>query len=346
MIDLGILAEPEGHLGKPDVSHLDSKLALQWYRAMKLIRSVEETLGDMVATGEVRCPCHLGIGQEAVAVGICTHLRTTDKIFGAHRSHSHYLALGAPVIGLLAEVLGKNSGCARGFGGSMHLMAREYGLVGTVPIVGATIPIAVGAGMAARMDGNQNIAVSFLGDGAAEEGVFHESLNLAKTANSAILFVVENNLYASHLHIGERQPSNSIARFAEAHGVKYSIVDGNDISSVSSESQKLIEYSRVNQAPTLIEAVTYRWRGHVGHREDDDVGVERSGNLSSWKRSDPIGRFVDALVTAGKIEMSEITAIDNEIDATISDALATARRAEFPQTQRTMDIVYHAKDRT
>jgi len=345
VIDLGILAEPEGHLGKPDVSRLDPQLALQWYKSMKLIRRLEETLGDMVSTGEVRCPCHLGIGQEAVAVGICTHLRPTDKIFGAHRSHSHYLALGAPVIGLLAEVLGKDSGCARGFGGSMHLIAREHGLIGTVPIVGATIPIAVGAGIAARMDGNQDIAVSFLGDGAAEEGVFHESLNLAKTANSAILFVVENNLYASHLHIGERQPSNSIARFAEAHGVKYSIVDGNDISSVSLESQKLIEYSRANQAPTLIEAVTYRWRGHVGHREDDDVGVERSGNLPSWKLSDPIGRFVDALITAEKITTSEITKLDDEIDTTIADALSAARHAEFPQLQRTMDIVYHAKDR-
>ena len=344
MIDLGILAEPDGHLGKPDVSHLDPQIALEWYRSMKLIRRVEETLGDMVSTGEARCPCHLGIGQEAVAVGICTHLRPTDKVFGAHRSHSHYLALGAPVEGLLAEVLGKDTGCARGFGGSMHLIAREYGLVGTVPIVGATIPIAVGAGIAARMDGNQGIAVSFLGDGAAEEGVFHESLNLAKTANSAILFVVENNLYASHLHIDERQPSNSIARFAKAHGVKYSIVDGNDISSVSSESLKLIEYSRTYQSPTLIEAVTYRWRGHVGHREDDDVGVERSGNLPSWKLSDPVGRFIDALMTAKKITKVEIAAADNEIETIISNALFTARQAEFPQLQRTMDIVYQARN--
>ena len=246
---------------------------------MLRIRLTEEKIGEGVADGTIKCPCHLAIGQEAAALGVALHLRKTDRAFGAHRSHAHFLAMGGSLHGLFAEVLGKDTGVSRGMGGSMHLLAREDGFFGSVPIVGATIPIAVGAGLAAKMDGTGDIAVSFFGDGATEEGAFHESMNLARVLDAPVLFACENNMYSSHLHIDLRQPSNSVARYATAHGVPSIVVDGNDVVAVARAVGEALVTMRAGGGPFMIECVTYRWRGHVGHREDEDVGVLRKHDL-------------------------------------------------------------------
>ena len=158
---------------------MTEEMLRSFFRMMTLIRSVEERIGELVESGEVRCPCHLYIGQEAVAAGVCAALRRGDTAWGTHRSHGHYLALGADLTALFAEILGRTGGCSKGRGGSMHLFAREQGILGTVPIVAATIPLAVGAGLASKLRGEQAVSVAFFGDGATEEGHFHESLNLA-----------------------------------------------------------------------------------------------------------------------------------------------------------------------
>ena len=201
---LGDLADPSYYCGPIDLGNIATEHLLQAFRSMVIIRYAEEAVADLSISGEAKCPCHLGIGQEAVAVGISKHLRVTDRVFGGHRSHAHYLALGGSLDKMMAEILGKATGASRGMGGSMHLFAPEIGFHGSVPIVGATIPIAAGAALAAKMDGKGDVAVGYFGDGACEEGVLHETLNMAAVMNLPCIFVCENNLYSSHLDIGAR----------------------------------------------------------------------------------------------------------------------------------------------
>jgi pyruvate dehydrogenase E1 component alpha subunit len=311
------------------------------YRDMTTIRRAEETIADLYRAEETRTPVHLGIGQEAVAVGVSAHLNKGDRIYSGHRGHSHYLAMHAPLRGIMAEVLGRATGASGGMGGSMHLYAPESGFHGSVPIVGATIPIAVGAGIACKMDGEGQVAVCYFGDGACEEGVLHESLNLARVMDLPVLFVCENNFYSSHLDIHLRQPSNSVARFAEAHRVDHRVVDGNDVMAVAQSASDLIASARAGNGPGFLEAVTFRWRGHVGPEADIDVGVRRSPEeLAAWKRRDPVRRLVDALVHDRGVDKSRFDEIDAEIDAAIDEAVSFARASEYPPTRVLMDYVY------
>jgi len=231
--ELGGLADPARFIEPIDVGNESAAVLRRQLASMLTIRFAEEAIGGLVESGHARAPCHLGIGQEAIAVGVSAVLTANDRVFGGHRSHSHFLALGGDVYKLIAEVLGKVDGASRGMGGSMHLYDRSVGFYGSVPLVGATIPLAVGAGLAAKLDKGDAVGVTYFGDGAAEEGVFHESLNLAAAFALPVLFVCENNLFSSHLDIALRQPSDRIARFGEAHRVQSRTVDGNDVVAVA-----------------------------------------------------------------------------------------------------------------
>lgn len=222
----------------------------------------------------------------------------------------------------------------------MHLFDGERGLMGTVPIVAGTIPLAAGAALAAKKDGRGDIAVAYFGDGATEEGAFHESLNLAAVWKLPILFVCENNLYSSHMHIGLRQPANRVARFAEANCVPSSTIDGNDVVHVSAAVRPMVERARAGEGPSFLEAVTYRWRGHVGHREDEDVGVERGAALAVWKGRDPIRRLTDALVSAGRLDERALAAMVHAVQLEVEDAWRRAESAEFPAVPGLLDGVY------
>lgn len=338
-VALGDLADPSAHQEPLILRDRSTDELTGLFRTMTLIRKCEEAVGNLVAGGEARCPCHLAIGQEATAVGVGSVIRPSDRCFGAHRSHGHYLALGGPVHDLFSEILGKERGCSHGFGGSMHLRHPEGGLFGTVPIVAATIPIAVGAALAAKLDGSNDIAVSFFGDGATEEGVFHESLNLASSMGLPILFVCENNLFSSHLHIQERQPADSISRYARAHRVRTAVVDGNDVVAVADLARDLVDAIRENHQPVLIEAVTYRWRGHVGHREDIDVGLERDKQLELWKGRDPIRRLADALIAHRGVQRSDLSLVEKDVEAELQDALLAARAADYPPEEQLLAAV-------
>ena len=338
--ELGILADPTQLTEPLNIEGCNPELLISQLKRMILIRRVEETIADMVATGEARCPCHLAIGQEATAVAVAAHLTPKDRIFGCHRSHAHYLALGGDPYTLFAEVLGRVTGCAGGMGGSMHLYDPAHGLLGTVPIVAATIPIATGAALAAKMDNGTDIAIAFFGDGATEEGVFHESLNLASVLGLPIIFVCENNLFSSHLHISLRQPYNSITRYAVAHGISAKVVDGNDVVAISRAASELVQQARDNRKPAMLETVTYRWRGHVGHREDLDVGVKRSEELILWKYRDPIRRLAQALENQSFLSPEALTAMHDELDSLTSEALEEARKAPYPADSQLLDCVY------
>jgi pyruvate dehydrogenase E1 component alpha subunit len=225
-------------------------------------------------------------------------------------------------------------------GGSMHLIDLEHGLRGTVPIVGSTIPIATGAALAAKMDGRGDIAVSYFGDGATEEGVFHESMNLAATLRLPVLFVCENNLFSSHLHISLRQPRDSVSRYATAHDVPAARVDGNDVIAVADAADEAIARMRREPGPSFIEAVTYRWRGHVGPRDDEDVGVRRKDDLVVWRKRDPVRRLYDALLEAAEMDSQKLEIMEGEVLAEVASAWAQAELDPFPPPESLLSRVY------
>jgi TPP-dependent pyruvate/acetoin dehydrogenase alpha subunit len=323
-----------------DISEVDKDVLVDMLRKMIIIRKAEEKIAEHVETGKIKCPCHLGIGQEAVGVAVAMVMRKTDRAFGAHRSHTHYLALNENTFALFAEALGKFEGCSHGMGGSMHIVDNENGFKGSVPIVGATIPIATGGGLAAKMDKTGDIAISYFGDGACEEGVLHESLNMASVMNLPVLYVCENNLFSSHLHIDLRQPSNTTARFAQAHRIKNATVDGNDVVGMYNLLQKEISEIRETSAPYFLEAFTYRWRGHVGHREDIDVGVKRGDDLKAWKQRDPIKRLVLSMIEASIFTENEYSLLLEEIQEKVEADWILADQAPFAQEDFLLKPVY------
>ncbi|HOM16620.1 MAG TPA: thiamine pyrophosphate-dependent dehydrogenase E1 component subunit alpha, partial [Thermoguttaceae bacterium] len=241
-------------------SEKETVLFIHMYRMMRRIRRFEEVAADLVAAGEVKCPCHLYIGQEAIAVGVCAALEPEDTIWGNHRSHGHYLAKGGDLHAMMAEILGRETGCAGGRGGSMHLVAKEVGILGTVPIVAGTIPLAVGAGLAYKLQGKRHVAAAFFGDGATEEGHFFESVNLAALYRLPVIFVLENNLYASHMHLSERRPLDNLDQIGGLFGIPSIRLDGNDVLAVYRAAVEAASRARTGQGPSLLECRTYRWR--------------------------------------------------------------------------------------
>lgn len=323
-----------------DIAGVEASLLREQLRSMLVIRYAEERIGDMVTAGKIACPCHLGIGQEAVAVGVSANLRPSDRIFGGHRSHSHYLALGGDLYRMFAEVLGKADGTSGGMGGSMHLFDDKIGFLGSVPIVAATVPLAVGAALSAKRRKTTDVGVTYFGDGAAEEGVVHESLNFAATFKLPVLFVCENNFFSSHLHIRLRQPDATVSRYARAHKIRTEIVDGNDVVAVAAATKRLVDAARAGEGPGFLEAVTYRWRGHVGPREDIDVGVARKENLAIWKQRDPVRRLVDALCARGDFDQGAFEAMRTDVLRAVDEAWRRADAAAYPPESALLDLVY------
>ena len=324
-----------------DISALSSKDLIEQLTSMIRIRQAEVKIAEMRRDGHIGGPVHLGAGQEAIAVGISSHLRKSDRVFSAHRSHAHLLALGTDVRKLFAELLGKATGLTHGMGGSMHLWDQPNGFYGSVPIVAGTVPLAVGAGLAAKMQKSGDVAVAYFGDGAAEEGVVQESLNLASQLGIPILFVCENNFFSSHMHISQRQPIHSVARFAEANNIDSEVVDGNNVASVSEAAARLIAQSRARNVPGFLEVVTFRHYGHVDWREDIDVGVNRSASeVEKWKSRDPINRLKRAILEKKILTDSEIESIYLNINSEIETAWKLATCDPYPAESELLRTVY------
>ena len=335
------LSNPEEFQSPIDIKGFDVDVLMPMLKSMVLIRKTEHQLALGRKTGLIGGPVHLGAGQEAIAVGISQHLQCTDRVFGAHRSHSHVLALNPDFYRLFAEVLGKETGFSKGMGGSMHLFDQPSGFYGSVPIVAGTVALAVGAAMAAKMQKTSDIGVVYIGDGAVEEGVVHESFNLAKIQNAPVLFVIENNLFASHMHISLRQPSSAISRFAKANEIPYELVDGNDVVEVSHAAKRLISDIRSGKGPRLLELVTYRFYGHVDWRDDVDVGVERSlDDIEQWKARDPIVRLSKSMRESGFLSESQESTLNQKLDKEIDVAWNRAMNDPYPSDEATLKYVY------
>jgi len=313
------------------------------HTSMLRIRLFEERVADLVERGEVKCPCHLYIGEEAIAVGVCAALERKDYVWGGHRSHGHYLAKGGDAEAMMAEIFGRISGCARGRGGSMHLLACDAGILGTVPIVAATIPIAVGAGLAAKLRKSGEVSVSFFGDGATEEGHFHESVNMAALYKLPVVFVCENNLYSSHMHISERRPLDNLDRIGELYGIPGQRMDGNDVEAVHRAAIAAVTRARGGEGPSLLECRTYRWRGHVGPSWDMDVGVKRKNELQEWLPRDPLARTRKNLLEKG-VRESELGRVEEKVRAEIDETVRKAREAPLPDKSELMEHVFSEKE--
>lgn len=294
-------------------------------QAMLRIRLAERRIADLYAEQEMRCPTHLAIGQEAIPAAISLHLAETDLVFSGHRSHGHYLAKGGDMAAMFAELYGKATGCAAGKGGSQHLIDLSVGFMGAAPILASTISVGVGAAWAARLDGSDQVSVIYFGDGATEEGAFHESMNFAAVHRLAVIFVCENNLYSVHSAMEIRQPDRAISALGTAHGMTAMDVDGNDAGAVSRVAAAALVRARSGQGPTFIEAKTYRWMEHCGPNDDIPLGYRTGEELDDWKARDPITRLAEGGAT-GLLE--DLT---REIEAEIDAAVAFAKDSPFPE---------------
>jgi len=301
------------------------------YFEMLRIRMVEQKISELYSEQEMRCPVHLSIGQEAVAVGVCDHLEQSDIVMSAHRAHAHYLAKGGNLKSMLAELYGKANGCAMGKGGSMHLVDLQSGFFAAVPIVGSTIPIAVGVAWAFKLKKSRNIVTVFLGDGATEEGVFFESLDFASLKNVPILFVCENNFYSVYSQLNVRQsPNRKIVGLAESHGIKSYSGNGNNINQVSEIAKEAIDYIKLKDAPAFIELETFRWLEHCGPNDDDFLGYREKDELKTWLKRDPLNTFENLLVNNNQLSKDKILEIREIISTEIDDAFKFAKESPFP----------------
>ena len=338
---LSKLLNPQEFHNPISIEGQDIKILKKILNLMLTIRKAEQQLALAKKNGLVGGPVHLGVGQEAIAVGISQNLKKTDRVFGNHRSHSHLLALNPDFYKLFAEVLGKETGFSKGMGGSMHLIDQSNGFYGSTPIVAGTVPLAVGAAIASKMQNLKDIGVSYIGDGAVEEGVVHESFNLAKVLKAPVLFVIENNLFASHMHISLRQPSETVSRFAEANHIPHKLLDGNDVVAVAQNSKEVIDNIRNGKGPAVLELITYRWYGHVDWREDIDVGVERSmEDIKDWKARDPIHRLSQSMINSKIWTKEEEQEICEKIDNQIQIAWEKAMNDSYPSKDSILEFVY------
>jgi 2-oxoisovalerate dehydrogenase E1 component len=304
------------------------------YRTMQLIRQAEEQLARCYARQLVHGACHTYVGQEAIAAGVGLHLREDDAVFSTHRGHGHALAKGLPVEELFAELFGRATGCSRGRGGSMHLFAPEIGLMGTSGIVGPSILQATGAGYAFRLAKTDRVGVAFFGDGATNNGAFHEGLNLASIWKLPVLFVCENNQFATEVPFQSAAGNPDVAARALGYGMPGVQVDGNDARAVAAAAGEAVERARAGQGPTLIECLTYRTRPHSEGMGDYTYRTREE--VEEWRRRCPIQRLRAAHPEAA----AEFDQIDQEVDASVAAATKAAEEAPWPSAEDATTHVY------
>jgi pyruvate dehydrogenase E1 component alpha subunit len=282
---------------------------------------------------------HLSIGQEAVATGVCAALRKTDFITSTHRGHSHCIAKGADLTRMMAELLAKQTGYCRGRGGSMHIADVETGNLGANGIVAGGIPIAAGAALAQKMKGLDNVVVSFFGDGATNEGAFHEALNLAAVWELPVVFVCENNKYGMSNSTEKSMKIENISERGAAYGIPGVTVDGNDVDEVYEAAKVAVDRARAGQGPTLIECLTYR---HKGHSKSDKNLYRTKEEIEQWKTKDPIGRFETKLVDAGTMTQAEVDEVSETVRNSVRTAIQDASNAPDSDPGELLSSVYRA----
>ena len=313
------------------MANLDNQRALDVYRKLIEIRCVENTIANRYAEQEMRCPTHLSGGQEGVPAVLSVLLNQNDFAVSTHRGHAHYLAKGGRLDQMIAEIYGKATGCAKGLGGSMHLVDTEMGFMGCTAIVGNTIPVGVGLALSAQIRKEDRISCVFLGDGACEEGVFFESVNFAVLHQLPVLFVCENNFYSVYSPLSVRQPKGrSICEMVEGLGCPAAQGEGNDVSALYPMLSSAVDYVRNGKGPMFVELRTYRQREHCGPFFDDHLGYRPEDEQEYWASRDPVTAFHSHLVDNRWATSDSLQAIQDEMQLRVELAFEKAKKAPFP----------------
>jgi len=310
---------------------------LEWYRTMVRIRLFEEKVQELFMSGQIQGTTHLCQGQEAVSVGAIAAMQPGDVQTNTYRGHGEALALGMAPETAFAELMGRTTGGSGGVGGSMHLIDFSKGNIGANAIVGAGLPIAVGAAVAFQMQGKPNVALSFFGDGATNIGTFHEALNMAAIWKAPVVFIITNNLYGEYSPVRATTPIDDLARRADPFGIPGIIVDGQDIDAVHAATVEAAERARRGDGPSLLEMKTYRYRGHS---RSDPAKYRPAGELDAWKARDPIELLAATLIADAVIGPNDPVEIRNETQAEIDGAAERAAAAPYPTLEETRPYVY------
>lgn len=322
-----------------DLAALDDATLERALLRMHLIRKFEETAEASYMRGLIHGTMHLSIGQEASAVGTALALAPDDYILSTHRGHGHCIAKGGDVARMLAEFFGKETGYCRGRGGSMHIADVEGGNLGANGIVAGGLPIAVGVGLSIRMQRLPRVCMVYFGDGATNEGAFHEALNMASIWSLPIVFVCENNHYGMSMDIAKAMAVENVAERAAAYAMPGVIVDGNDLPAVAAAAQRAVERARAGDGPTLLECKTYRIRGHS---KSDRNLYRTKEEIEAWRSRDPIARFAGELLDAGRLDAAALARIEREAQAAIDAALEFAKSSPPPDPAHLTHDVYAA----
>jgi len=310
---------------------------VEMYRKMLEIRLFEEKVFELYAQNLVPGTIHLYAGEEAVAVGVCSALRKNDYITSTHRGHGHCIAKGAELKRVMAEILGKKTGYCKGKGGSMHIADFSIGMLGATAVVGAGIPVAVGAGLSIKLRRTDQVVACFFGEGASNQGTFHEGINMASIWKLPVIFVCENNLYAMGTRQSKVMAIENIADRAVAYGISGVVVDGNDVLAVYEATQKAVERARKGDGPTLIECKTYR---HKGHSRVDPARYRPKDEVEEWLAKDPIKRFKERLLDTNTLARAEIQQIEREVSAEIEEVVKFAMESPYSAPGEALQDVY------
>jgi TPP-dependent pyruvate/acetoin dehydrogenase alpha subunit len=318
--------EPSSSLPPKDLQRI--------YRSLRLIRRAEEEVARIYPSDKIKSPVHLSIGQESVAVGVCDVLEKKDAVSGTYRGHATYLAKGGSLKGMMAELYGKDTGCARGKGGSMHLIEPNANVLGSSAVVGTTIPIAMGWALAAAKRRTGAVIAAFLGDGATEEGAFSESLNFASLHKLPILFVCENNGYAIHTPLSKRWATQNLCQRVATYDIPTFAIDDGDVFAIRNVAAWAVDAARKGGGPSFMECRIYRWREHVGPGDDYHIGYRQKNELQPWIESDQVERV------GRMLDDDTRRKIDKSVEKEIAAAVAFAETSPFPKARALMEDVY------
>lgn len=318
-------------------SALGKERLIALYRKMFEIRSFEEKVFELYAQNLVPGTIHLYVGEEAVAVGVCSNLRIDDYITSTHRGHGHCIAKGADLKKIMAEIIGKKTGYCKGKGGSMHIADFKVGMLGATAVVGAGLPIAMGAGLSIKLRGRDNVTACFFGDGASNQGTFHETLNMAAIWELPVIFVCENNLYAMGTRQSKAMVLEDIADRAAAYGIPGISIDGNDVIAVYEVAREAVARARKGGGPTLIECKTYR---HKGHSRIDPAKYRSKEEVEEWLKKDPIERLKRRILKTTVLTEADIQQVEKDISEEVEEAVKYAIDSPYPDPDEALEDVY------
>ena len=319
---------------------ISNKFKLKLYYEILRIRRIEEKISQKYHEMKMRCPVHLSIGQEAIAVGVSSQLSKNDQIVSNHRSHAHYLAKGGDLKSMLSELYGKKNGCSGGRGGSMNLIDKNVNFILSLPIVGSTIPIGVGLSFEKKINNKNELVIIYLGDAATEQGIFYESLNFAKTNNLKCLFIIENNFYSVYTNLNKRRAFTNLKEIDNIFKIQTYRSNGNKVLDVVNATSNAIKYIKNNSNPAIIILDTFRYLEHCGPNNDDHLNYREEKEIKTWKKNCPLLNFSKILNKEKILNKNRVDFYENKIKKEINNSFKHAENSIFPNSRSVYENIY------